>query len=186
MKGRDGRNHASLSLATANHGATTPLDHPRLEAAGGVPMGVSGAPVQWGVASSSREAADSLRAAAADGRLDALCQRHGLRLLTAFGSATRDDVEVPGDLDLAFAAVSGVEVDIVGLLGDLVEMTGCEVVDLMDLSRAGPVAKERALAGGVPLYQRDPGDYARAQMAAILERMETAWLRRLDLEAMRG
>lgn len=74
-----------------------------------------------------RTALQRLRDAAADGTLDALCERHGVRLLAAFGSATREGGEEPADLDIAFAG---------------------------------------------------------ARMAAMLERMDSAWLRALDLEAM--
>ncbi len=48
----------------------------------------------------------------------------------------------------------------------------------MVLNRAGPVARERALVGGRPLYQHQPDDFANAQIAAIMERLDTAWLRR--------
>ena len=54
----------------------------------------------------------------------------------------------------------------------------------MVLNRAGPVARERALVGGIPLYEGVSGAFATAQMAAVLERMDTDHLRRLDLELM--
>jgi hypothetical protein len=44
--------------------------------------------------------------------------------------------------------------------------------------------RECALVGAVALYEAEAGDYARARMAAMLERMDTEWLRRLDLELM--
>lgn len=46
------------------------------------------------------------------------------------------------------------------------------------------MARERALVGGEPLVEQTAGSFARAQLAAIMERMDTAWLRRLDLELM--
>ncbi len=46
------------------------------------------------------------------------------------------------------------------------------------------MARERALVEVDPLYERSPGDFANAQIAAIMERLDTDWLRRLDLELM--
>ncbi|MGH2760282.1 MAG: hypothetical protein ACRDKJ_12065 [Actinomycetota bacterium] len=72
------------------------------------------------------------------------------------------------------------------LLDDLVVVAGSDQIDLMDLGSAGPVARERAFVGCVALYERERGVFARMQMATILERLDTAWLRALDLELMAG
>lgn len=127
-----------------------------------------------------------LRDAAARGGLDELCGHHGVRLLVAFGSAVREADRPPNDLDIAVAFEPGRAGDAVGLLADLSEVAGTGDLDLMDLDRGGPVARERALVACVPLFEWEPGTFARMQMAAMLERMDTAWLRRLDLEAMAG
>lgn len=131
-----------------------------------------------------RTALDRLRAAASSGELDELCEVHGARLLAAFGRATRTDGE-PADLDLAvrFEDDAG---DLLRLLEDLSRLAGTDHLDVMDLGRADPVARERGLVGGVPLFESERGVFARAQMAAMLERMDTAWLRDLDLDAMAG
>jgi predicted nucleotidyltransferase len=128
-----------------------------------------------------RSGLDRLRRAADTGELDDICERHGVRVLSAFGSTVRGGVE-PRDLDVG--VLFRVRGDVLGLLEDLVALTGTERVDLADLGRAGPVLRERALVGAVALYEAEAGDYARAQMAAMLERMDTDWLRRLDLELM--
>jgi hypothetical protein len=73
---------------------------------------------------------------------------------------------------------------VLGLLEDLVALTGTERIDLADLGRAGPVLRGRALVGAVALYEAEAGDCARAQMAAMLQRTDTDWLRRQDLELM--
>ena len=75
--------------------------------------------------------------------------------------------------------------DVLALLDELTVLTGSDDVDLMLLERAGPVARERALVQCVPLYESEPTAYATAQVAAMGERMDTDWLRALDLEAMR-
>ncbi len=58
-------------------------------------------------------------------------------------------------------------------------------MDVVDLAAAGPVLRARALGPtGEPLYESTSGLYATAQMAALTEAMEIAWLRRLDLELL--
>lgn len=131
-----------------------------------------------------RTALATLREAAVTGELDRLCARHGIRLLVAFGSAVREEDGPAHDLDVAVAFEPDASPDVVALMDDLSEVAGSGAVDLMDLGRAGPVARERALVATVPLFESEPGAFARAQMAAMLERMDTDWLRRLDLESM--
>ncbi|MBC7677486.1 MAG: hypothetical protein H7233_00610 [Pseudorhodobacter sp.] len=132
-----------------------------------------------------RQALAVLRVAADDGRLDALCERHGVRVLTVFGSAIRPDGE-PHDLDVAVLFAPTPAADLLALLDDLARLTGSDDLDVMVLDHAGPVARERALVGCVALYESGPGVYARAQIAAVGERMDTAWLRDFDLETMRA
>ena len=131
-----------------------------------------------------RVALDRLRAAADDGRLEELCGRHGVRVLTVFGSAARRGT-VPRDLDVAVGFQPNTTGDVLALLDDLSVLTGSDDVDLLVLERAGPVARERALVQCLPLYESEPTAYATAQVAAMGERMDTAWLRALDLEALR-
>lgn len=130
------------------------------------------------------EALAALRAAADDGRLDRLCERHHLRILTVFGSAvSRPDTA--RDLDVAVAVEQGADLDLLALIADLAELTRSDDLDVMLLNRAGPVARERGLVGCLALYESVPGAYANAQMAAVGERLDTAWLRALDLELLR-
>jgi predicted nucleotidyltransferase len=124
-----------------------------------------------------------LRAAAASGELDALCERHGVRVLTVFGSTARDE-PTARDLDIGVLTEPGAHVDPLALIADLVALTGVQDIDLADLNRAGPVLRERALVGAVPLFENAPGRYAAAQTAAIGERIETDEMRRLDLQLL--
>lgn len=128
-------------------------------------------------------ALDRLRDAAHDGRLGVLCRRHGVRVLTVFGSAVRQGAS-PRDLDVAIGFERRAAADVLSLLDDLGALTGSDDVDLLVLNRAGPVARERALVDCVPLYESEPTAYAAAQMAAMGERMDTEWLRAMDLEAL--
>lgn len=132
-----------------------------------------------------RTALARLQAAAQDGRLDDLCARHGVRVLTVFGSVVRPEA-TPRDLDIAVGFEPGRPGDLLALLDDLTVLTGSDDLDVMVLDRAGPVARERGLVGCLALYESEPMAYARAQVAAIGERLDTAWLRALELEAMRS
>lgn len=137
-----------------------------------------------GMGTDPRTGLQRLRAAASDGRLDRLSRRHGVRILTVFGSAVRPQQE-PHDLDVAVGFEPGRRGDVLLLLDDLAELTCSDAIDLLVLDDAGPVARERALVGCVALYESEPMAYAIAQVAAVGERMDTDWLRALDLETLR-
>lgn len=124
-----------------------------------------------------------LREAADAGELDALCARHAVRVLTVFGSAVRAP-DRARDLDVAVFSEPDAAFDPIALITDLVALTGVEEIDLAHLNRGGPVLRERALVGSIPLFESAPGRFADAQVAAIGERIETDPVRRLDLELL--
>jgi predicted nucleotidyltransferase len=124
-----------------------------------------------------------LRDAAESGLLDAFCVRHGVRVLTVFGSAARGE-EQARDLDVGVLTEREVAFDAVEAVGDLVELTGVDAIDLAHLNRGGPVLRERALVGSVGLYESAPGALADAQAIAIGERIETDPMRRLNLRLL--
>jgi predicted nucleotidyltransferase len=130
------------------------------------------------------EAVRRLLLAAGSGDLDRLCERHGVSVLGVFGSAVRGGKDSAHDLDLAVSFVDPARADVLSFLDELPSISGPAEIDLMDLGRASPVAREQALVGGIPLYERERGDFARAQIAAMLQRMDTEWLRRLELELL--
>lgn len=132
------------------------------------------------------EALRTLRSSAARGELGAMCVRHGVELLVAHGSVLdAHPLRPAADLDLAYRHKAGSRQDRVALVNELLELTRFDRLDLMDLSRAGPVARARALGPcSLPLYEVGRGTFAENQMAALTEEMETRWLRRLDLELL--
>jgi predicted nucleotidyltransferase len=103
-------------------------------------------------------------------------------VLTVFGSAARGE---PGarDLDIGVLLEPGATVDYLGLIRDLDRITEADI-DVVLLDAGGPVIRERALVGSVVLDESAPGDWASAATAATLERIDTEWLRRLDLELL--
>lgn len=131
----------------------------------------------------AREAGQRLEAAAESGALETLCRRHGIDLMVLFGSVARGEAD-PADVDVAIAARPETTLDLLGLLQDLYELTEYEDFDVLDLGRAGPVAKERALVGARVLYQGSPGAFANRQIAAVMERIDTEEMRRIELELM--
>jgi hypothetical protein len=104
--------------------------------------------------------------------------------MVVFGS-TADPAPHTSPEDLDVAVLFAGAADLLGLVNDLADWLHVEVV-VMDLARAGIVARDQALRLAVPLYERERGLFARTQMTAMGMRMDTAWLRRLDLELMAG
>ncbi|RBY80526.1 hypothetical protein DQ238_08030 [Geodermatophilus sp. TF02-6] len=131
---------------------------------------------------SAADSLERLRAAADDGRLDELARRHGVALITVFGSAVRTP-ERARDLDVAVSLPAGSH-GLVALVGDLADLTASDDVDLLVLDGASPTARFSGLVGVHLLYEASPGLFARTQMAAALEFYETAWLRDLELQRM--
>lgn len=136
--------------------------------------------------SDPREARDRLFVLAGDGRLEDFCRDNGIRLLVVFGSAVEDAPEVPPrDLDVAVLPGEGPgRPDWVELVTGLIRLVGSDDVDALNLARAGVLARANALGWGVPLYEDEPGLFARQQMAAMGQRMELGWLTDLDLELL--
>jgi len=117
----------------------------------------------------------SLLAAVDDGRVRSMCERLGLDLLVLFGSAlTTDD---PGDVDLAVGYGPGVDHDLLAFLDAVHDLAPGDFVDVLDLDRAGPVARVQALIRGRVLYERSPGTFTRREMFALGEYAETSHMR---------
>jgi predicted nucleotidyltransferase len=79
----------------------------------------------------------------------------GLELLMLFGSRARDEAHAGSDWDFGYLATPAA--DVTRLLSTLVEITGSDRVDLVDLARAGGVLRFRAARDGQVLYERAPG-----------------------------
>lgn len=121
--------------------------------------------------------------AAGDGAVRSLARRHGVRLIVVFGSAVEPGRQ-PADLDLAVDHDG--DIDLLALGEDLYRLTGYERVDILDLPRAGIVARAKALGRGRLLFEREPGRLAEAQMVALALLWDTRWLRDLELDVLAG
>jgi predicted nucleotidyltransferase len=135
------------------------------------------------MAASPADGLARLRAAAETGELDTFCKRHHVRILTVFGSTARGE-PTARDLDIGIMAEPGADFDIIDAVNDLMDLTRLNDVDVAHLNRGGPEIRESALVGSIPLYESEPGVPAEAQIAAIGERMDTDWMRRMDLELL--
>lgn len=129
------------------------------------------------------DAARRLGDAAADGRLETLAEAHGLSLVVMFGSASRGEPDAR-DLDIAVGSRARTGLDVVTVICALMDLVDSDRVDLLDLDRAGPVARQHTPVPGDPLYEYRPGEFARQQMRASGQRLGTEWMRRLDLALM--
>jgi predicted nucleotidyltransferase len=145
-----------------------------------------------GASSTPRTALAKLVAATLDGSLDALCERFEVRLLSAFGSATRNGEAPPKDLDIGVSfrrenyGPPGPHASLesrLALWEALVDLTGFEQIDLVVLDVNNPVLRAEALLG-VPLYECQADEYAEAQIAAVGEVRDLAPFRRRSLELM--
>lgn len=123
-----------------------------------------------------------LRRAARSGTLDALCARYGVQVLTVFGSAARGAAK-PRDLDIGILFEMSARPDPLALIAELTSETDADV-DVVTLNAAGALLRERALVGSIALFESTPGAWSRAATAAACERMDTDWMRRLDLELL--
>jgi hypothetical protein len=74
-----------------------------------------------------------------------------------FGSASRGQPDAR-DLDIAVGSHTRTGLDAVAVICALMDLVDSDHVDLLDLDRAGPVARQHALVPGDPLYEYRPGE----------------------------
>jgi predicted nucleotidyltransferase len=136
----------------------------------------------------ARAALAEIVAAGEDGRLDEICDQFGVLVMSAFGSAARESLAEPNDLDIGVGfrrephRKNGTG-DRIALWTALVELSDYEGIDLIVLDVDDPVLRAEALTG-VPIYESERCAYAEAQIAAVGERRDTAHMRRRNLELM--
>ena len=100
------------------------------------------------------------------------------------GSATDPERE-PRDLDVAVWTRDGTALDLLGLVGDLIQLTHDDDVDVMVLNRADPLARMLALRDPLVLLERPSGLRLDLLVTAELMFADTAWLRQEQLEGLR-
>lgn len=96
---------------------------------------------------------DRLRAAAR-----AVAEAYALDLVVLFGSAARDGFAAAGDVDVGVRAAG--TVDRRPLYDAFARRLGTGSVDVVDLRAASPTLQLLVARDAVPLYERDPDDFA--------------------------
>lgn len=128
-----------------------------------------------------REALARLRDAERAGELEALWSRYGVRALVVFGSAAHGG-PAPRDLDLAVDHDG--DLDTLRLVEELAHVMQYSDFDLVDLRRAGVVARHEALHRPDVVFERHDASVAELAAGAMARFWDTQWLRDLQLEAL--
>ena len=124
---------------------------------------------------------DDLRRAA-----EAVGRDTGARLIVLFGSAARlpeRGHRSPEDLDLG--VLHDVAPDPVDLTNRFIRALRRQAVDLTDLRRADPLLLMLAARDGVPLYEREPGEFTRFASLAVRRYADTRKFRVSERDEVR-
>jgi predicted nucleotidyltransferase len=117
-------------------------------------------------------------------RLEQVAQRHGVRLLLAFGSQATGRTHSASDLDLAVLVDPAERSDWLDLMADLQEVFPGREVDLAWLNRADPLFAWRIFAHAELLFG-DPADFAARKAYAWRRYVEYAPFLALERTAVR-
>lgn len=104
-----------------------------------------------------------------------------LELVVLFGSAARGAGE-PRDLDVAVRGAG--PIDPLALTNRLHRALGRSDVDLVDLRRADPLLLFVVAREGIPLYEAEPGTFARFHDLAARRYYDTAHFREAEHEEL--
>jgi len=110
----------------------------------------------------------------------------GLRLVVLFGSAAHlaaPATRPPEDLDLG--VLSNMAPDPTDLTNRFIRALHLQAVDVTDLRRADPLLLMLAARDGVPLYERDPGEFGRFASLAARRYADTRKFRVAERDELR-
>lgn len=117
-----------------------------------------------------------------------LLRAAGVRLLVAFGSRIAGTARPGSDLDLGVTFAPGPCPDILEIheiVNDAVRGAGAEL-DVVALDRADPLLLFEVASRGRPLFEAEPGVFEEFRIRAVKRYYDTAWLRRLERDALRA
>lgn len=106
-----------------------------------------------------------------------------VELVVLFGSAAKGRARPRSDLDIAVLGDRPVDLDALYLV--LVPRLGTDHLDLVDLSRAGPLLAFEVARHGRLLFERTPGAFRGFQALASRRYCDTAKLRSAQQRAIR-
>lgn len=104
-------------------------------------------------------------------------QEIGCRLVVLFGSAVQEGAPAE-DLDLGVLGSGAL--DSVAVTNRLIRELGVQEVDIADLSRADPLLLALVARQGTPLYEAQPGEFARFASLAVRRYADTRKFREVE------
>ncbi len=129
-------------------------------------------------ASETRLSLDRIRQAAGQ-----VGRETGARLVVLFGSMARGEEAMARDLDIGILPRGAL--DTLALTNRLIRLLGVQEVDVADLRCADPVLLALVARDGVPLYEVEPGEFARFASVAFRRYADTAKFRDAERAAIR-
>lgn len=111
-----------------------------------------------------------------------IAAQFGARLVVLFGSAARGEA-TPEDLDVGMLAPS--PFDDVAATNAFTRDLNTQDVDVTDLRRADPVLLALVARDGVPLFEREPGEFSRFVSLAVRRFADTRKFREAQAAALR-
>lgn len=110
-----------------------------------------------------------------------LAHEASLRLVVLFGSAARGEERVE-DMDLALLGTG--PLDLVDLTNRFTQAIGFQEIDLVDLRRADALLQMLVARDGIPLYEREPTEFARFVSLAVRRYADTAKFRAMERQEL--
>lgn len=98
-----------------------------------------------------------------------------VRFIVLFGSVAMGRQRADSDVDVAVACDGAANLD--ALYVALAPRLQTDRLDLVDITRAGPLLAFQVARSGVPVFEREPGDFRRFQSLAFRRYVDTRKLR---------
>ncbi len=123
---------------------------------------------------------DRLRQAA-----QAVGRETGCRLIVLFGSAARASQAGRSSEDLDLGVLGRGPIDAVALTNRFIQAFRFQNVDVADLARGDPLLLMAVAHDGVPLYEAEPGEFARFASLATRRYADTRKFRQMERREIR-
>jgi predicted nucleotidyltransferase len=109
--------------------------------------------------------------------------RVGARLVVLLGSAARRHA-TPADVDVGI--LTDRPFDVIAATNLLIQSLGVQPIDVADLRRADPLLLALAARDGIPLYEAEPGEFARFASLAARRFADTRKFRTAERDEVRA
>ncbi|MFA5892173.1 MAG: nucleotidyltransferase domain-containing protein [Actinomycetota bacterium] len=110
----------------------------------------------------------------------------GVELVVLFGSHARGTSGPESDVDVGVVTQGEVPPLMDARRGRIQDALGFDgEIDLVFLAEADPLLLFQVATDGKPLYERAPGTFEEFRIRAVKLYYDTAWIRRIEAEALR-